>query len=87
MGCEAGWCKTSSFFYLLESFQKLGNCLLMVPLNAVLQRILTPWKLYQGTKSWMFYGTFFWKKLGFTVCKAGQPLQGMELQEKEAQKD
>ena len=26
-------------------------------------------------------------KLGFTPCKAGQPLQGMELQEKEAQKD
>ena len=26
-------------------------------------------------------------KLGFTPCKAKQPLQGMELQEKEAQKD
>ena len=26
-------------------------------------------------------------KLGFTPCKAEQPLQGMELQEKEAQKD
>ena len=26
-------------------------------------------------------------KLGFTPCKAGQPLQGMELQEKETQKD
>ena len=25
------------------------------------------------------------KKNGFTPCKAGQPLQGMELQEKEAQ--
>ena len=25
--------------------------------------------------------------LGFTTCKAKQPLQGMELQEKEAQKD
>ena len=25
-------------------------------------------------------------KLGFTPCKAEQPLQGMELQEKEAQK-
>ena len=29
----------------------------------------------------------FLKKLGFTPCKAEQPLQGMELQEKEAQKD
>ena len=29
----------------------------------------------------------FYKKLGFTQCKADQPLQGMELQEKEAQKD
>ena len=27
------------------------------------------------------------KKLGFPPCKAGQPLQGMELQEKETQKD
>ena len=26
-------------------------------------------------------------KLGFTPCKAEQPLQGMEIQEKEAQKD
>ena len=25
--------------------------------------------------------------LGFTPCKAEQPLQGMELQEREAQKD
>ena len=30
---------------------------------------------------------FFFFKLGFTPCKAEQPLQGMELQEKEAQKD
>ena len=29
--------------------------------------------------------TFF--KLGFTPCKAEHPLQGIELQEKEAQKD
>ena len=27
------------------------------------------------------------KKTGFTPCKAGQPLQGMELQEKDAWKD
>ena len=26
-------------------------------------------------------------KLGFTPCKAEHPLQGIELQEKEAQKD
>ena len=30
---------------------------------------------------------FFVFKLGFTPCKAEQPLQGMELQEKETQKD
>ena len=30
---------------------------------------------------------FFFFKLGFTPCKAEQPLQGMELQEKETQKD
>ena len=30
--------------------------------------------------------SFYEKKLGFTICKAEQPLQGMELQEKQAQK-
>ena len=30
---------------------------------------------------------FFFFKLGFTPCKAEQPLQGIELQEKETQKD
>ena len=30
---------------------------------------------------------FFKKILGFTLCKAEQPLRDMELQEKEAQKD
>ena len=29
----------------------------------------------------------FFFKFGFTPCKAEQPLQGMELQEKETQKD
>ena len=29
----------------------------------------------------------FFFKLGFTPCKTEQPLQGMELQEKETQKD
>ena len=28
----------------------------------------------------------FFKKMGFTPCKAEQPLRGMELQEKKAQK-
>ena len=41
--------------------------------------------------SYLTYTTnrkFFIKKnLGFTQCKAEQPLQGMELQEKEEQKD
>ena len=32
---------------------------------------------------WFFY--FFY--LGFTPCKAEQPIQGTELQEKEAQED
>ena len=30
---------------------------------------------------------FFFLQLGFTSCKAEQPLQGMKLQEKETQKD
>ena len=34
-----------------------------------------------------FQLTFFFLKLGFTPCNAEQPLQGMELQEKEPQKD
>ena len=29
---------------------------------------------------------FLLKKMGFTLCKAEQPLQGMELQEKEVKK-
>ena len=39
------------------------------------------------------YSCFFvvsfhdWDALGFIPCKAEQPLRGMELQEKEAQKD
>ena len=32
-------------------------------------------------------GEFLFFKLGFTPCKAEQPLQSMELQEKEARKD
>ena len=36
-------------------------------------------------KSYCFTLTFF--ELGFTPCKAGQPVQGMEFQEKETQKD
>ena len=32
----------------------------------------------------MIFSFFF--KLGFTPCKAEQPLRGIELQEKEAQK-
>ena len=31
--------------------------------------------------------SLFFFKLEFTPCKAEQPLQGMELQEKETQKD
>ena len=34
-----------------------------------------------------FIFLFFFFKLGFTTSKAEQPLQGLELQEKEAQKD
>ena len=34
-----------------------------------------------------FAAEIFFLKLGFTPCKAEQPLQDMELQEKESQKD
>ena len=35
---------------------------------------------------WSYY-YYYYFKLGFTTCKAEQPLQGMEWQEKDAQKD
>ena len=41
---------------------------------------MEPW----GTPALTRYSFFL---MGFTPCKAEQPLQGMELQEKEAQKD
>ena len=37
------------------------------------------------THNLFYYYHFF--KLGFTPCKAEQPLQGMKLHEKEAQED
>ena len=33
------------------------------------------------------FDRFFLKKMGFTQCKSEQPLPGIELQKKEAQKD
>ena len=42
-------------------------------------------ELEMFVKSYTVQKPFF--KLGFTPCKAEQPLQGMELQEKETQKD
>ena len=39
------------------------------------------------TKVRLLFIYLFIFKLEFTPCKAGQPLQGTELQEKEAQKD
>ena len=33
-----------------------------------------------------FFESFFFFKLGFTPCKAEQPVQGVELQEKEEEK-
>ena len=41
-------------------------------------------KLYSESGHPVLRGFF---QLGFTPCKAEQPLRGMELQEKEAQKD
>ena len=38
-------------------------------------------------KKLAFVHYFFLKKMGFTACKAEQPLRGMKLQEKEALKD
>ena len=41
---------------------------------------------YQIKKQKIVSKTRIFFKLGFTACKAEQPLQGMELQEKESQK-
>ena len=43
--------------------------------------------IYGRKVSAVVVGTDFFFKLGFTLCKAEQPPQGMGLQEKEAQKD
>ena len=43
-------------------------------------------KLSMGT-FWNFLGAIFFFKLRFTPCMAEQPLRGMELQGKDAQKD
>ena len=44
---------------------------------------------YNINSLWKFFSLniFFFKKLGFTSCKVEKLLQGMELQEKEVQKD
>ena len=43
-------------------------------------------KLFSFSGYSIFFFPFFFFKSGFTPCKAEQPLQGMELQEKEARK-
>ena len=50
----------------------------------IFKYLLLTYKLLHGK----FINIFiFYFQLRFTPCKAEQPLQGMELQEKEAQKD
>ena len=49
--------------------------------------ILALTTLYTKGSQYVFVCFFVFFKLGFTPCKAEQPLRGMELQEKEAQKD
>ena len=41
----------------------------------------------QNSQKLVFPNGFFFFKLEFIPCNAEQPLQGMELQEKETQKD
>ena len=42
--------------------------------------------LYINGNGLVEHHIYFFFKFGFTPCKAEQPLRGMELQEKEAQK-
>ena len=62
----------------LKSVSILSSCVL----NNV--RFSTPWENEYVISEII---VTFKKKSGFTPCKTEQPLQGMELQEKEAQKD
>ena len=43
--------------------------------------------LLLSNELWLIIYIHIFFKLGFTPCKAEQPLQGMVLQEKETQKD
>ena len=48
---------------------------------------LTPNGVECNTAKKSIAAFFFFFRLKFTLCKAKQPLQGIDLQEKEAQKD
>ena len=63
-----------------------GNWCILHVQDAIYLFSIVFWKLfYVQVSGWHFLFIFF--KLGFTPCKAEQPLQGMELHEKEVQKD
>ena len=57
-----------------------NNCLTPDKLSKELSTISPTLYLHMNISSLFF-------KLGFTPCKAEQPIWGMELQQKEAQKD
>ena len=51
------------------------------------QKILPNKVMFADKSGFNYLDCFFLYYLGFTPCKAEQPLQSMELQEKETQKD
>ena len=56
-------------------------------LHVVPSRIIVPCSDGHGNKKHRCFLSFFFCLIGIHSCKAEQPLQGMELQEKEVQKD
>ena len=64
--------------------------LILLDLDCALRKVLSKVILSKGAKLRFFLykrAYIFVFCLGFTLCKAEQPLQGMELHENKAQKD
>ena len=77
--CVFHWVSVTDFFKS-NLFESPTNymCSKVISIFFYIQRVVL--KLHLD-------GNLIFFKLGFTPCKAKQPLQGMELLEKEAQKD
>ena len=68
-------------YFLLKLLTHLQNVYKTSPTSQCLQKGVQDFLLL------LYYYYYYYFQLGFTPCKTEQPLQGMELQEKEAQKN